>query len=814
MLFTEFHFIFIFVPLTLLAFELVPSLTSKLVVLTLASLVFYAGWDPKFLPVLVISLAANFWLSRELEKAKSRAVLAAAIVINLLPIAYFKYSGLFVGVVTSEIPRGFFGEKLGSLLPIGISFYTFQQIAYLVDIYSGKFKAVDGLRFVFCTTFFPHLIAGPIVQFKELIPQLGQPVDRSVRFLEGVLYFAVGFAKKFFIADSFASFSDPIYASTGSMHFERSAIAMLGYTFQIYFDFSGYSDMALGLARLFGWQLPWNFNSPYKAFSIGDFWRRWHMTLSGFLRDYVYIGLGGNRGGAARRYANLLSTMLIGGLWHGAAWTFVAWGGLHGFALVIDAAWRRHLGRSVGWAGGPLTFLTVALLWVMFRATSFSSARDIYAGFFTFGSFAEWKFWVLAAVGFVLIALPNSHDIVASVSHRWLSRLTLDVPGLGRRLGIFSAVSWAALTITAFAFYAWGIDRLVYRYMKPGYELGLSRHDSGDFRSALWSKYLVSAPGHRLAIAGSSFANGMGAFAFEVGGLPWVSESLGIGGNGLLNAARLTAQLSTAKAVDVIVLALSPLNFGDTLESGPFPGQCLDGLEGVIYKIQPEYWGQCGARALQSADIAKLAFLPFSNDGYQFRHFVRLITSPEARSSQAPLRLELTPSAVEMRLADFKARLARVGESSQTVSNPTNGADSKFHWQARNIIASLSEAGAGYAYLAAMKTVAVSNGVRLIAYETPTVSHAAMPTIFPEGFFEAYQGALRAALAKLEIPYLDLSGLLPWDGSTMMDFVHATRQNRPLVHEIVIDWVFRPAKLEASGLLPSSAFDKTWSGYE
>jgi alginate O-acetyltransferase complex protein AlgI len=812
MLFTEFHFIFLFVPLTLLAFELAPTTNQKLVILTLASLVFYAGWDPKFLPMLLISLAANYGFSRALERTKSKWLLAAAVTINLIPIAYFKYSGMFAGLVTAKAQTGLFHEKLGSLLPIGISFYTFQQIAYLVDIYTGKFKPTDGLRFVFCTTFFPHLVAGPIVQFKDLVPQLDRPVDRSTRFLEGLLYFATGFIKKYFVADTFASFSDPIFSAPGDMHFERSMIAMLGYTFQIYFDFSGYSDMALGLARLFGWQLPLNFDSPYKSFSIIEFWRRWHMTLSGFLRDYVYIALGGNRGTGVQRYKNLLLTMLIGGLWHGAAWTFVVWGGLHGLALAINTFWNRHVGLRLGALGWLITFITVALLWVLFRATSFASALEIYSGFLYFKGFSDPKFWALTAAGFGLIALPNSHALVRAASSQWFENWNFDVSGLCRRIGAYAALSWGVLALLSFAFYAGGIDRLVYKQMRFNDVLGVSRHDAGDFRSALWSKHLLSTQGKRIAIAGSSFANGMGAFKYSRDGRVWNSESFGMGGNGLLNAARTAIQLSTTHSVDVIVLALSPLNFGVTLESGPFPGQCLEGLDTITQEPKADLWGGCEGRELRESELLAPALLPFNASGYQFRHFIRKISL--ARLGPAPLagELDLSPEAAETRLKEIMDDIASKSNSLTPVSTLKNGADRKFGWMKRNIFSSLDETGKGFAYLAAIKAAADRHNIRVFAYETPTVSNETMPTIYPKGFFPAYQTSLRSALARLDIPYLDLSGLFPWTGTLMADFVHALPRVRPLLHEILLYSLFQPEKLKASGLLPASAFDPAWSG--
>ena len=282
------------------------------------------------------------------------------------------------------------------MLPLGISFFTFQKIAYLVDAYRGEVRAGGFLSFALFVTFFPQLIAGPIVHHSEVIPQFGQKSTYRPNLDNlsmGIGIFVLGLAKKTVLADSIATYATPVFraaqAGADPTLFEAWGGA-LAYTFQLYFDFSGYSDMAIGLALMFNIRLPINFNSPYKATNIIDFWRRWHITLSRFLRDYLYIPLGGNRHGVARRYANLMLTMLLGGLWHGAGWTFIVWGGLHGIFLVINHFWHA-LGvgsattsgarpGSDGSAARTITFLAVMVAWVFFRAEDFDAATRILAG--------------------------------------------------------------------------------------------------------------------------------------------------------------------------------------------------------------------------------------------------------------------------------------------------------------------------------------------------------------------------------------------------------------------------------------------------
>ncbi|MDP2227469.1 MAG: MBOAT family O-acyltransferase, partial [Moraxellaceae bacterium] len=315
----------------------------------------------------------------------------AGVTLNLSVLGWFKYAGFFASNL--ELALGTSLAFTAPALPLAISFFSFQKIAYLSDMYARRIGRVRIHEFAFFVLFFPQLIAGPIVHFREIVPQIRSPewLPRALAHLPlALVIFSIGFAKKTLIADSIAQSIDPTFSfvqAGGSVDAIRAWHAALGYTAQLYFDFSGYSDMAIGLALLFGIRLPINFASPYKSTSIIEFWRRWHITLSRFLTEYLYIPLGGNRCGPARRFGNLMIVMLLGGLWHGAQWTFVAWGALHGSYLVANHAWNkirpafsfRHAGlmRAFGWF---ITFLCVVVAWVLFRAADFSSELTIYAG--------------------------------------------------------------------------------------------------------------------------------------------------------------------------------------------------------------------------------------------------------------------------------------------------------------------------------------------------------------------------------------------------------------------------------------------------
>jgi alginate O-acetyltransferase complex protein AlgI len=393
MLFSSNVFILAFLPLTLgLYYALAGNRTARLGLLIVASLVYYGYWDVRFVPLLVGLAPANWLIARLFVAGGGRIWLDLGIALNLAALGFFKYANFFLDNLFAL--AGGAAPRLDIVLPLGISFFIFQKISYLADLRRGDrhaYPLADYCLFVF---FFPQLIAGPIVRHNEIIPQFDAPPRRTEMWenlARGAMLFILGLLKKVALADTLAPNVDMLFGKAASgvpLNFAEGWAAALSFALQIYFDFSGYSDMAIGLALMFGFRLPFNFDAPYRASSIRDFWRRWHITLSRFLRDYLYIPLGGNRRGALRQAVNVVVTMLLGGLWHGASWTFVAWGGLHGLALAANGAWNRA-GRSMplvlGWA---LTMLFVLVGWVLFRAADFAGAWEILlsmAGFHGFG---------------------------------------------------------------------------------------------------------------------------------------------------------------------------------------------------------------------------------------------------------------------------------------------------------------------------------------------------------------------------------------------------------------------------------------------
>lgn len=396
MLFNSTEFIFIFLPITFFGFFLLGRWRARraaIAWLVGASLFFFGWWELSYLALILFSIIFNFGCGSLLMAkglaARRKVLLAFGITVNLALIGYFKYAGFLVSSIGKATGTDWTIDKV--LLPIGISFFTFQQIAYLIDVAKNQTRETRFLDYSLFVVFFPQLIAGPIVHHRDVLPQFAKSRTFHPTFENlavGITIFAIGLFKKVVIADELALVASPVFmaAEAGeTLHFIQAWQGAFAYTFQLYFDFSGYSDMAIGLARLFGIRLPVNFASPYKATSIIDFWRRWHITLSTFLRDYLYFPLGGNRKGPLRRHVNLLTTMVLGGLWHGAGWTFVVWGALHGAYLIINHIWRycwrypidrwwsRLLARAV-------TLFVVVLAWVPFRAETFSGAIRVFEG--------------------------------------------------------------------------------------------------------------------------------------------------------------------------------------------------------------------------------------------------------------------------------------------------------------------------------------------------------------------------------------------------------------------------------------------------
>ena len=462
MLFNSYEFILLFLPLTFFGFFLLSKIGGPKLGnfwLVFVSFFFYGWWDYRYVPLLFGSICFNYFVGKRIENAIGyKPWLVFGIIGNMLLLGYFKYMGFFLDTVNMVIGADWL-DAPHIILPLGISFFTFTQTAYLIDAYRGETRNHSFLTYCEFVTIFPHLIAGPIINHREMIPQFTSIKTFSINYKNiaiGTSIFTIGLFKKVVIADALAPWVGDIFARADKLTFIEAWVGALSYTFQLYFDFSGYSEMAIGLALMFNLAFPMNFNSPYKATSMIDFWRRWHMTMGLWVKKYLYIPLGGNRHGEGSKMRNLFISMLLIGLWHGAGWNFVFWGGLHGIFLAINHQWQRlkiNLPTAVNWL---LTFSCVVVCWVFFRADNFHNAVSIlaamtdvgnialpagekierYLGFLQgFGvSFISWQMQgslinqmgILLGIGIILLVSPNPLRIIDwfAPTKKWLVVLT------------------------------------------------------------------------------------------------------------------------------------------------------------------------------------------------------------------------------------------------------------------------------------------------------------------------------------------------------------------------------------------------------
>ncbi|TDF37291.1 MBOAT family protein [Alteromonadaceae bacterium M269] len=497
MLFNSYEFLLIFLPLCLATYLLVLKKAGQyasFIHLIIFSIGFYSYWNPIYTLLLASSVIINFYYAKLLNSTQNKALLALGVGINLGALGYYKYFNFIVDNISYITNETYHFDQV--FLPLAISFFTFQQIAYLVDSYKGGAIEENFVKYTLFVTFFPQLIAGPIVHHKDMLPQFNANIDVDKvhhNIALGLSIFALGLFKKTILADGVSEYATPIFNAAESgetLDFFSAWGGALAYSFQLYFDFSGYSDMAIGIARMFGIILPLNFYSPYKASNISQFWRRWHMTLSRFLRNYVYIPLGGNRDGNIRKQRNLLITMLLGGLWHGAGWNFVIWGGLHGAYLVIQSYWSELISERIksqkmyvffAWL---VTMFAVVIAWVFFRAPTLDGALSLLSSMFgqqgvsvpnaiyvrlsfldTLGIsgngasgaiFVQTWAWIILCLA-IAVSMPNTQDIFsrfnASLSNLSFDRTDACWPLLNsvQRFRWRSSKRWAFASALAFS---------------------------------------------------------------------------------------------------------------------------------------------------------------------------------------------------------------------------------------------------------------------------------------------------------------------------------------------------------------------------
>jgi len=436
MIFNSYEYIFLFVPIILILYFLLGKYKNgrlSIFLLTIASLFFYAYWKPKFLFIILSSILINYCCAVLIFKytnvqSLKKTVTIIGVLFNVLLLVYFKYTNFIFDIANSIFPLNLSNLKI--ILPLGISFFTFTQIAFIIDCYKEKVQDANILNYFLFVTFFPHLLAGPIIHHSEMMPQFSNANNKKVKWFNiygGLCLFSLGLFKKVVIADYFVATVDKFFlqANTSTIHLWDAWTATLGYSVQIYYDFSGYTDMALGVALLFNIILPINFNSPYKATSIQDFWRRWHMTLSRFLRDYIYIPLGGNRINPLRTEFNIIAVFIIGGIWHGAGFTFIIWGILHALGYAITKIWSIINNVTLQMKLNKifcivLTFMFVNLAWVFFRAANLQTANSILKSMLNINKLGTFNGTLIPIILILIMSMiaPNSSQITEFVVKR------------------------------------------------------------------------------------------------------------------------------------------------------------------------------------------------------------------------------------------------------------------------------------------------------------------------------------------------------------------------------------------------------------
>lgn len=868
MLFNSIAFMFWFLPAVLFSFFTISQWNKKIALFSLivAAFVFYGCWNPKYIPLLLTSIVVNYGfgivIAKAHEKNDSKYVKLLFIIglaFDLALLCYYKYMHFFLdqyNVITGA------HYAIGQIiLPLGISFFTFTQIAFLADVYQKKSKEYNFLYYILFVTYFPHLIAGPILHHKEMITQfLNERIFRFSRqnFTVGILIFAIGLIKKVLIADHLAPYADLVFShdmSTSPLNFVDVWVGVLSYTFQLYFDFSGYSDMAVGLSKMFNILLPVNFNSPYKSLNIIDFWRRWHITLSRFLRDYLYIPLGGNRFGEFQRYKNLSLTMLLGGFWHGASWTFVIWGGLHGLYLAVNHYWQSLVQHSqFSWVttrwiyrlmSGLLTFALVTIAWVFFRADSVNSAGHLlyvmfgYHGLttspesyyylqnihvlnpmvplFQVGEkiiFPDMHFiYFLSASMIICFFMPNSQQLFSQYQPA-LETYPGDIPplkgwlrnvdwirGVQLRWIGYVWLSYFASTILMGLFYFKNIDAYIFKYF-PTKNRSTFHVDvmQGDFRSNLLSNNIFLGPERKIMLLGSSYVRASGAFKFEANGKQYKSGTIANVGNTLANGFRQALAVlgySNVYPIDTLILGVSPIGFGSNIgPSVAMNDQCTESFEslGMTAPKPMEKLASCQPIPFHFSTYMQMALNPGDKRYFQYHGFLnKMWLGIKDTAMHAP---ESSVTALTLNTVKVYDDWFESLKKQATIDRKDAGLDIKngrneaFSWQNRGILESMEPSGEVYVAFQRLKKICDQKQVKLVVYNSPTVSNQLAPDIYPKGFLESYNLALMKMMHTLGIRYINYGNEFIWDSRYAFDFIHMDPHGRERIHAKLIQSLY------------------------
>ena len=791
-----------FAPISALIYQLTSSKFGRihgLRILNLCSLVFLACLPLIDILLLLASISINYAVIR-FRIAKKGYQLFGAIFINIAIIFVFRYLPSYASTLKllgKEI-------SLDWAIPIGISYFTFLQIACLVDCYRGQIKNIRLSEYLAYITFFPKYISGPIVRYNQFCSELNASSNFDT-YLQGWLLVGIGVFKKFYFANYFSSIADAGYGyESYSMY--SAWLVSITYTFQIYFDFSAYTDIARGLAKLFGINLPYNFNSPYKSCSVQDFWRRWHISLSYWLRDYIYIPLGGSRVPKIRVYTNIILTFLICGIWHGPTLTYVVWGLYHGCGLAIQRLFGKLKFSIPKLLTIGLTFLFVHIGWIIFRSKSLSQALEVISGLMQVSNRnlnhdLEIKLQLiyrLILAAFIIFLAPNSH-VISKIYQFASINIRSYLEKLGRRLFIYSIISYCSLLVFGFLYYNSHFESSFYELFPLLTKTEVS-NKHGDYRNNLAAQKILYEPGRKVLICGSSFCKNMGFYSWFNNGDRYISGSIATGGNSLATGLRQAFYVLENYKVDTLILGVSPLNFHKMKKPrGPFKDQ---GSELINMAIGKKIWPEFALYRLipykwNFYPVYLLLKDPMHSALFQLKGFLFNISQPYKPSKEdgfVQIRLD------ELILKNVDASIIeQISKAKSPVKNQENGDNKKFKWESRGILESLMDNGDAYKMFRQLKRICDIKHVHLVIYDTPTAPHKSAPSIYPKGFLQNYSDTISKAMNQLNIEYYDLSGLFPFKREFFIDFIHLQTSQRKLLHEYLLSRIFNNRKSEENG---------------
>lgn len=780
----QFEFIFLFLPTLLFAFDRVREARGRMRLLLAASLGFYLVAGRGQLAFLLGSIAVNYLLGRRLSAHGNRWLLALGLALNVGPLVAIKLGAAWPA-------------------PPGLSFFALAQAAFLIDAAAGRTREDDPLRYGLFVSFFPSVLAGPIARHAQLAPALERAEASPSLHARAVWRVACGVIQKAVIADTLAPVADALFNGNDYLPWANALTGLLAYALQLYFDFAGYSNIAIGVAAALGVELPENFDAPYRATSIAEFWRSWHISLSQWLRDYVYLPviIVAGRVTVIRASPLLIGglasvvTMLTCGLWHGATPGFLAWGAGHGLLLAAHQAWRELLGRVLGasrrrwldasrvyallsWA---LTITCVIALWVPFRAKDLATCQRIARSVNLPGSRPEDAARACVAVAAAIALFPAWRP---RRSWPWLrERVERYLFDWRSRAFRFALAAYVVLVSLMVAFYTTHLDRWLVRAIPIATDPDGVDWQFGDFRSNLLAAEIFQGDERKVIICGSSFARQMGVFRFEKDGVRYKSGTVAIVGNGLSNGLMEAVAIVDTPDLDTIFLAIAPINCGPITHDTSFGPQGKGSLARLGFDRPRKPFAELEPIAMSPLDVLQLALTYRTATFFQLHGFLSKLSVLAPRPSPEIQELPFTPLSGPRFEQDFTTMLAPSRREQRPIADTKNGSDVDFKWAQRGCIESLRPGGDIRRALAALKRLCDEHHVRLILYNTPTAEPKLAPHVWTRNFLPEFNAELKRMADDLHVEYEDCAFLFPYSGEWFYDFLHLWDGARELLHK-------------------------------